>query len=153
MIAILLVGAPGSGKSTWGEKFAKDNGYTYLSSDRNRARVGRGEDDQQASALAFALLKTEMTMALNRGENVVVDATFMSRKSREDFVKIARDRGAFLKAVVFDIPRETILKQNAKRAASGGRNVPISVIDKMLSNYQKPEPPEFDEVIIRNSLQ
>jgi len=150
MIAVLTIGAPGSGKSTWGEKFALDNGYTYLSSDRNRARVGRGEDDQQASARAFALLKEEMGAALDRGENVVVDATFMSRKARKDFVNIARGRGAHLRAVSFELPREVIVERNSKRAAAGGRDVPAFVIDRMLGNYQKPESPEFDEVTTFN---
>jgi predicted kinase len=149
MIVIILIGAPGCGKSTWGEKFARDNGYTYLSSDRNRARVGRGEDDQQASARAFGLLKQEMGEALDRGENVVVDACFVSRKARRDFVNIGRGRGAHLRAVTFELPREVIIERNAKRAASGGRDVPAFVIDRMLGNYQKPESPEFDEVTIR----
>jgi predicted kinase len=148
MIAVLTIGAPGSGKSTWGEKFAKDNGYTYLSSDKNRARVGRGEDDQQASARAFALLKEEMGAALDSGENVVIDACFTSKKARRDFVNIARGRGAHLRAVTFELPREVIVERNSKRAASGGRNVPVFVIDRMLGNYQKPETPEFDEVTI-----
>jgi predicted kinase len=145
-IAILTIGAPGSGKSTWGEKFAKDNGYIYLSSDRNRARVGTGEEDLKASARAFALLKEEMGAALDRGENVVVDATFMSKKARRDFVNIARGRGAHLRAVVFDLPRKLILERNSKRAKAGGRDVPQFVIDRMLGNYEKPESPEFDEV-------
>jgi predicted kinase len=147
-IAILTIGAPGSGKSTWGEKYAKDNDYVYLSSDRNRARVGTGETDQAASARAFALLKEEMGNALDNNKNVVVDATFMSKKARRDFVNIARGRGAYLKAVTFDLPREIILERNAKRASSGGRNVPEHVIDRMLGNYEKPESPEFDEVVI-----
>ncbi len=151
MIVLILIGAPGCGKSTWGEKFAADNGYTYLSSDRNRARVGRGEDDQQASARAFSLLKQEMREALDRGENVVVDACFVSRKARKDFVNIARSRGAYLRAVTFELPREIIIERNAKRAASGGRNVPVFVIDRMLGNYQKPEFPEFDEITVRTN--
>jgi predicted kinase len=145
---VITIGAPGSGKSTWGEKFAKDNGYTYLSSDRNRARVGKGEDDQNASARAFALLKEEMGQALDRGENVVVDACFMAKKARRDFVNIARGRGAHLRAVTFEIDRPVILERNAKRAAGGGRDVPTWVIDRMLGNYEKPEVPEFDEVTV-----
>ena len=148
---VLTIGAPGSGKSTWGEKYAKDNGYTYLSSDKNRARVGRGEDDQQASARAFALLKEEMGEAIDRGENLVVDATFMSKKARRDFVNIARGRNAYLRAVSFEVGREVILERNSKRAAAGGRDVPVFVIDRMLGNYEKPEKPEFDEVTIINS--
>lgn len=146
MTVIITIGAPGSGKSTWGEKFALDNGYTYLSSDRNRARVGRGEEDQQASAQAFALLKEEMGVALDNGENVVVDACFCSKKARRDFVNIARGRGAHLRAVTFELPSEIIVERNAKRAAAGGRNVPAFVIDRMLGNYERPEIPEFDEI-------
>jgi predicted kinase len=143
-----MIGAPGCGKSTWGEKYATEMGYTYLSSDRNRARCGTGEDDQKASARAFALLRLEMGVALDTGSSVVIDATFMSKKARKDFVTIARDHGVKLKAVSFELPRETILERNAKRASIGGRNVPEWVIDKMLGNYEAPVAPEFDEVII-----
>lgn len=145
-IAILTIGPPGSGKSTWGEKFAQDNGYTYLSSDRNRARVGTGEDDQKASARAFALLRKEMDHALLKGQNVLVDACFVSKKSRHDFIVIARKHAAYLKAVTFELDRNVMLERNMKRAKNGGRNVPVFVIDRMLRNYVKPEPPEFDEV-------
>jgi len=143
---ILLVGAPGSGKSTWGEKYAADNGMTYLSSDKNRARLGTGEEDQSVSARAFALLKTEMNHALQNEKNVVIDATFMSIKARKEFVAIARLHNAHLRAVVFELLRETILSRNKRRADAGGRNVPEDVIDKMLDKYQRPDKPEFDEV-------
>ena len=145
---ILTIGAPSSGKSTWGEQFAKDNSYTYLSSDRNRARVGRGEDDQRASAAAFALLKEEMGAALDRGENVLVDACFTSKKARRDFVNIARGRGVKLKAVTFELNKKILLERNAKRASDGGRNVPEWVIQKMLNNYEQPTIGEFDEIMI-----
>jgi predicted kinase len=147
---VIMIGAPGCGKSTWGEQYAKDNGFTYLSSDRNRARCGKGEDDQKASARAFALLRLEMSTALDNGENVLVDATFMSRKARKDFVNIGRAKNARIRAVSFELPREIIIERNAKRAAAGGRNVPTFVIDNMLKNYEAPQQPEFDDVVIIN---
>lgn len=140
-----MIGAPGSGKSTWGEKYALENGYTYLSSDRNRALLGTGEDDQKVSARAFALLREEMRNALDSGQNVVVDACFVSKKARKEFVEIARGSGARLRAVTFELPRETIVERNKKRS----RVVPEWVIDRMLGNYQAPvAPDEFDEVTV-----
>lgn len=146
MIAILTVGAPGSGKSTWGEKYAKDNRYVYLSSDKNRSKLGKGEDDQEVSAAAFALLKKEMGENLDRGLNVVVDATFMSKKSRKDFVNVARSRGATLIAAVFEVPRNDLIARNKKRGAKGGRDVPVWVIDRMLTNYETPTLSEFNDI-------
>ena len=143
-----MIGAPGSGKSTWAEKMSKEENYVYLSSDKNRSRLGTGEDDQKVSGRAFALLKEEMKQALDEGKDVILDACFMSKKSRRDFVITAKTKGAILKAVSFEISRETILERNKKRAENGGRNVPTFVIDRMLGNYQKPDSVEFDEVVI-----
>jgi predicted kinase len=70
----------------------------------------------------------------------------MSIKARKEFVAIARLHNAHLRAVVFELLRETILSRNKKRADAGGRNVPEDVIDKMLDKYQRPDKPEFDEV-------
>lgn len=139
----MLVGVPASGKSTWGEKFAKDHNYTYLSSDRNRARVGTGEEDQKASGRAFALLKQELGEALDRGESVVVDACFNHKKARSPFIAIARNRGVPVKAVVFKVPREELLRRNSSRA----RVVPTFVIDQKLSMWEDPEVPgEVNEI-------
>jgi protein phosphatase len=144
--AIIMIGVPGSGKSTFGENLALTNGYIYLSSDRNRARLGTGEEDQTASARAFALLKLEMNQALTEGKNVIIDACFVSQKSRKEFVEIAREKGARIKAISFELPREVVIERNALRATNGGRNVPLFVIDRMLGNYQAPTLEEFDEV-------
>lgn len=147
---IMLIGAPGSGKSTWGEKFANDNGYIYLSSDKNRARLGKGEDDQDVSARAFALLKEEMEKSLTNGENVILDATFMHHKARKDFIKISKKFDVYLRAVIFKLPREIIIERNALRAASGGRNVPEAIIDRMLYLYEEPTLIDFDEITTIN---
>ena len=141
---IMTIGVPASGKSTWGEKYATDNGYTYLSSDRNRARLGTGEEDQKASARAFSLLKLELGEALGRGENVVVDACFNHKKARREIINIARGHGAQLRAVVFKVPREELLRRNQTRS----RVVPPFVIDRMLNMWEEPTTEEFDEITI-----
>jgi protein phosphatase len=145
-VAILLIGAPGSGKTTWGKFYAESRGITRLCPDEFRAKFGTGEDDQTVSGIAFAATKSAMGNALELGKSVMIDATNMYRKTRKDFIKIARDRGASTMAIVFEANKETLLERNKNRGLSGGRNVPENVIDDMLSKYQRPEKDEFDAI-------
>jgi len=141
---IILIGAPGSGKSTFGKQFAETRGYAYVCPDEFRAKLGWGEGDQSVSAAAFGMAKGAIGNALDSGKSVVFDATNMYRKTRKDFINIARGRGAKTHAIVFEVDKPTLLDRNKKRGNMGGRNVPEDVIDKMLEKYQPPSSEEFD---------
>lgn len=142
--AILLIGAPGSGKSTWGKHYAETRGFVRLCPDEFRAKLGWGEDDQSVSHLAFAATKAAMTNALLTNKSVIIDATNMYKKTRKDFLKIAKEQGASTMAVVFEAIKPTLLERNNTRGKLGGRNVPEHVIDSMLAKYQRPDKDEFD---------
>lgn len=144
---IVLVGAPGSGKSTWGKKFAEENGLKYLSSDESRAKFGKGEEDQSVTPMVFSYLQRVVEQLLEQKKSVMVDATNINRKDRKAFVDAANKHGAYKIAVVFERDKETLKKQVANRVASGGRDIPDFVFDKMLAKYQRPDEIEFDKVI------
>lgn len=138
-IAILLVGAPGSGKSTWGKHYVetRDN-IVRLCPDEFRAKIGRGEWDQTVSAQAFAMTRSGMENALDAGSSVMIDATNMYKKTRKDFLKIAQARKIKTMAIVFEVDKPVLLDRNQKRGILGGRNVPEHIIDSMLNKYEKP---------------
>jgi predicted kinase len=145
--AYILIGAPGSGKSTWGKNFVEKNPEVVrLCPDDFRAKFGTGEDDQSVSAQAFGATRYGMEEALRAGKSVVIDATNMYRKTRKDFIKIAKAHNATTVAVVFEATKETLLERNASRGAAGGRNVPEDVIDRMLGRYERPNELEFDRL-------
>jgi predicted kinase len=147
MNAYILIGAPGSGKSTWGKKFVTDNpGVVRLCPDEFRAKFGTGESDQSVSAQAFSATRVGMEHALNSGKDVLIDATNMHHKGRKDFLVIAKKYNATKIAIVFEAAREILIERNQKRGAEGGRVVPDNVIDRMLSNYQVPTHADFDEI-------
>lgn len=145
-ILVILIGAPGSGKSTWGQHFAKTRGYVRVCPDEYRAKLGWGEGDQSVSAAAFGMARSAIENALDAGKNVVFDATNMYKKTRKDFINIARRHGAKTMAVVFEVDKQTLLDRNKKRGIMGGRDVPEDVIDKMLSKYERPTNDEFDAI-------
>lgn len=145
--AYILVGAPGSGKSTYGKELVEANpAIVRLCPDEFRAKFGKGEDDQSVSAQAFGATRYGMREALTAGKDVLIDATNMYPKARKEFTQIAKEFNAKTIAIVFEATKETLMERNRLRGAAGGRCVPEDVIDRMLGRYQRPNELEFDEV-------
>src|SRR4051794_41842654 len=68
---VVLVGASGSGKSTWAaDRYARGE---IVSSDALRAAVGTGDADLDASTDAFAVLDVIVAARLRRGLTTVID--------------------------------------------------------------------------------
>ena len=142
-----LIGAPGSGKSTWGKNFAEVNPQMVrLCPDEFRAKFGKGEDDQSVSAQAFSATNRGMEDALKDGKSVIIDATNMYRKTRKQFLDIAKKYEAKTIAIVFEVDKNTLMTRNQKRGEEGGRNVPVDIIQRMLNRYECPTLQEVDEV-------
>lgn len=140
---VITVGAPGSGKSTWVENYKLTHPYmTFLSSDFLRGFFGKDENDQSVSAIVFEHMENEVDRLLSENKDVCIDATNMHRKARKVWINLAKKHGAMIIAYVFVVNRDTLIERNQKRGAAGGRNVPVDVIDRMLTNYVEPSKEE-----------
>jgi len=140
---VITVGAPGSGKSTWVENYKLTHPYmTFLSSDFLRGFFGKDENDQSVSGRVFEHMENEVDRLLSEGKDVCIDATNMHRKARKVWINLAKKHDAMIIAYVFVVNRDILIERNQKRGASGGRNVPIDVIDRMLTNYVEPSKEE-----------
>ena len=147
LIVMLLIGAPGSGKTTWGKHYVNlHSNFVRVCPDEFRAIYGTGENDQTVSGISFSATKSAMENALDAKKSVIVDATNMYPKTRKDFINIAKKKGATTYAIVFEATKDVLLERNKNRGLSGGRNVPENIIDNMLKKYQRPTIGEFDIV-------
>ncbi len=128
---VLLVGPAGSGKSTLAARlFAPDE---ILSSDSMREAIAGDASDQRATGAAFRALGRALERRLAAGQLTVVDATNVRAADRRPWIAAARRHGVPAAAIVFDLPRDEIVAQNASRA----RVVDEAVIDRHLGRLDR----------------
>ena len=111
---VVLVGAAGSGKSTFAARWFDPS--EVLSSDAFREILTGDAADQRATKTAFSIIHREVTKRLAAGRTVVVDATSADRHARRALVVRAGFAGVPALAIVFALPREVVLARNAARA-------------------------------------
>ncbi|HLN03733.1 MAG TPA: AAA family ATPase [Bryobacteraceae bacterium] len=132
---VILVGLPGSGKSTYLERL----GVTALSSDAIRLLLADDVTDQTIHGRVFSTLRHLVRQRLAIGRPVTyVDATHLTPAERLPYVKIAQKYGCQIEAMFFDVPLEVCLARNRTRT----RVVPEEAMRVMAA---KLVPPSVDE--------
>jgi predicted kinase len=129
---LILIGIPGSGKSTWSNNFIKDNS--------NWVRVNRDDFRFMLKGLPVCSHKVEklindlqfaaITSALASGFNVVIDNTNTKESYINKFIKLIGD-SAEIEFKVFDISLDEAIERNQTR----DKKVNIDVVKKMWNDY------------------
>jgi protein phosphatase len=110
---VALVGASGSGKSTFARKYFKST--EVLSSDFFRGLVSDDETNQEASAAAFDSLYYIANKRLEAGKLTVIDATNLKESARKEVLRLAKAQNCFAAAIVFDLPADICCERNSRR--------------------------------------
>ncbi|MFF6809293.1 polynucleotide kinase-phosphatase [Streptomyces sp. NPDC012403] len=110
---VVLVGASGSGKSTFARRHFKPT--EVISSDFCRGLVADDENDQSASRDAFDVLHYIAGKRLAAGRRTVVDATNVQQDARRQLIELARKYDVLPIAVVLDVPENVCAERNATR--------------------------------------
>lgn len=132
---LLLVGQPGSGKSTFVEKHLSPIGYLSISQDNLKTKQ--------------KCLKTVEDLLKKGSPKIVVDNTNPSRKSRAEFIEIAKKYTIPVRIAVLTTPNELCQHNNAYRAYMKIKErIPEIAYRIYNKNYEAPSLDEgCDEVI------
>ena len=127
MEIVILVGIPGSGKTT-----------LALNSFPNHKRINL--DTLQTRKKEDA----EIANSLSNGQNLIIDNTNATEKSRSKYIQLGKQFGVPVKAVYIKTPVELALKRNASR--EGKARVPDSAVRFYFKILQ---PPSIEEGLDR----
>jgi predicted kinase len=142
MKVVVLVGLPGSGKSTYLERM----GAAGLSSDAVRKLLADDESDQTIHDRVFRTVRHLLRERLEIGRAVTyIDATNLKPEERRPYVEIGKSYGCVVEAVFFDVPLDVCRERNAARA----RVVPDDALTAMAAKLVPPSEAEgFDRVTV-----
>ncbi len=147
---VVLIGASGSGKSTFARKHFKPT--EVLSSDFCRGLVADDENDQAVTSEAFEILHFIAAKRLAGARLTVVDATNVQLEARQPLVALAREYHVLPVAIVFNLPEKLCQERNQRRP---DRNFGPHVIRQQTQNLKRSvrglEREGFRHVFILNS--
>ena len=131
---LIMVGLPGSGKSTWAKRYTRGYpSYQIISTDDIRRQLYgdaaiQGEWRDIWRRVIQQLSEGYQAITQGQASGVIYDATNVRRRHRREFVQTARRYGYRpVVAVWMDVPLATCLMRNRARS----RQVPTEIIEKM----------------------
>lgn len=139
---IILVGLPGSGKSTFARRMVNTiPNIEWISSDQIRKELYGDEACQANPERVFELMQQRTVDLLNEGYSVIYDATSVTRKSRAGILDKC-PKHVQKQCVIVWAPIDICIERDKLRDRSVGEKV----IDKMLRRF---EAPFYDEGFTR----
>jgi protein phosphatase len=149
---VVLIGASGSGKSTFARKHFKAT--EILSSDYCRGLVSDDENNQAATKEAFEVLHFIAAKRLAAGKLTVVDATNVQPEARKPLVALAREYHCLPVAIVLNLPEKICHQRNQTRPDRDfGPHVVRQQTSQLRQSLRNLEREGFRHVHILNSLE
>jgi Predicted kinase len=131
---VIVMGAPGSGKSTLCEKLSNDE-RIVVSVDSIREELWETPADVEHNELTFEEFHNRIDKNLNEGKTVIADASSIGATSRQKLYDLAIANNSPIRVILLNIPLDVILQQNASR--HGNKVVNTGQIVSMYKNLEK----------------
>lgn len=154
-MAYMLVGVPGSGKSTWAEPYLTRADVKLVSSDAYIEQIAKmmgktyGDIFKATIGEATKFMEQHLNEAIGNTQTIIWDQTNLTMASRRNKLNRLIDAGYDVTAVAFECPAPELKRRREQRAADTGKVISESIIEQMTAKYVRPTRLEgFKNVII-----
>ena len=146
----ILVGVPGSGKSTWFSK-NKTASMAPISTDNIIEFMGSlfgftyDQIFSDSIKLADKIMWKRLEWNAERSNDVVIDRTNLTAKSRKKFIDYLKPYGYEFEAVVFPLPGTVEFSEEEwfrRLDSRQGKTIPNAVLASMVNSAQMPSEEE-----------
>lgn len=156
MKAIVTVGIPASGKSTFAKDMCKDGNYVdvnrdairrMITSDVNLSNYYEGSKRllREREKSVTELHKILISANALAGRNIVVSDTNLTESHRESLIKELKELGYEVETKVFHISLQDALKRDSLRANGVGQEVIYKMYLKYLEQYKAKYVPDVSK--------
>jgi len=151
--ALVLVGLPGTGKSTFVSQLPPH--FVILSTDNVMERLAKELEVSYNEAFNLVGWEAaehqyyeEFAAATAAGKDIVIDQTNVSAKVRRR--KLSRVPAHYHKvAVIFTLPEDVLMERLVAREAKTGKKIPPHIMADMIKRWEDPTKAEgFDNIVI-----
>jgi len=149
----MLIGLPGTGKSTWFNRYPNETGVAYISSDAIIERVAAEQGKTYSEVFKDAVKVAEKEMyeqvkvAVEAKQDIVWDQTNLNKSTRAKKLAMIPDEYRKI-AVFFDLTED----HEQRLASRPGKTIPPHIIQSMKNNVEKPDLDEgFSVVTVANN--
>lgn len=138
MKAVLTIGIPASGKTTWAEKMAREQGWLNTNRDDIRFSVTGHTSwktykfKKRVEDMVTAIQRSMIESAAKMGMNVIISDTNLNKHHRESLVQYLKDLGFAVEFEEFHISLEDAYHRDALRENGVGRDVIYSMYQRYL---------------------
>jgi predicted kinase len=117
---VIVIGLPGTGKTTFSKGLAQEMGALHLNTDIIRDQLKlRGQYDRATKNLIYATMMERAGQAVATNRHVVVDGTFYKQQLRDDYLTFAEQNAVPLKWIELKATEEAVKERvEHKRAYS-----------------------------------
>ena len=141
----MLIGVPGSGKSTWYNKYREGNNNPHVlaSTDFLIDLVAKLSNKTYDDVFKDTIKSAEKTMyelvsiSVKNNADIIWDQTNLNRKTRAKKLIMIPDHYEKI-AVFFPVPVD-LYDRLKKRGDEEGKNIPIDIVRNMIDNLEYPQ--------------
>ena len=131
---IIVLGLPGTGKSTFATAFAQKIKAEHLNTDKIRDQLGlRGKYDQETKSMIYQQMLSLARKKLKENQHVIIDGTFSNTEWRKKILSLANEFSCKISWFVMDADEAIIKERISKKRRYSEAD--FSVYKKVRNSY------------------